>query len=101
MACLQHGSGAHNAGVGGGAGHGQKAQFTPALTEPPPARNSRDIWRDTLGKSQGLKHNTRESRYPPKDEQVLLHPEAFSSEVASGFVIEAPGPCGPFIRVAV
>lgn len=34
---------------------------------------------------------------PAKDEQVLLYPEALGTEVAPGFVIEAPGSCGPFI----
>lgn len=43
----------------------------------------------------------RRSRHPPEDEQVLLHPEALGPEVAPGFVIEAPGPCGPLVRVAV
>lgn len=34
---------------------------------------------------------------PAKDEQVLLYPEALRSEVAPGFVIEAPGSRRPFI----
>lgn len=93
---------------GRGGGDRKKAQFSLPLADPPSAqtRSERRTHRTSLRDSKPVgktvtTRTKRQSQHPPKDEQVLLHPEALSPEVAPGFVIEAPGPCGPLIRVTV
>lgn len=87
-----------------GEGPGKKASSL-VPTDPPPAPRLQSWLWSTLGHTFELKtkgtRTKRQSQYLPKDEQVFLYPEAFGSEVAPGFVIEAPGSCGPFIRVTI